>query len=130
MMAERWPASGWPMNSQFFLPIAEGRMAFSIRLLSSRGGAVIQVRGQRRPVFEQIMARLTQAGLRQYAFAQRQGELSQPAQRPLEAELPASPHAERRSRVCPRYAPSGTAGAISRRIRSAVFGRSAAASKK
>jgi hypothetical protein len=34
MIAERWPASGWPIKSQFFLPIAVGRMEFSARFVS------------------------------------------------------------------------------------------------
>jgi hypothetical protein len=33
-MALRCPASASPMNSQFFLPMAVGRMAFSTGLLS------------------------------------------------------------------------------------------------
>jgi hypothetical protein len=28
MIAERWPAPGWPIKRQFFLPIAGGRIAF------------------------------------------------------------------------------------------------------
>jgi hypothetical protein len=32
MTALRWPASSEPKNSQFFLPMAVGRMAFSTRL--------------------------------------------------------------------------------------------------
>ena len=34
MMALRWPVASPPMKSQFFLPMAVGRMPFSIQLLS------------------------------------------------------------------------------------------------
>ena len=34
IVAERWPASNEPANSQFFLPMAHGRIWFSYQLLS------------------------------------------------------------------------------------------------
>jgi hypothetical protein len=56
MLATRWPAISEPANSQFFLPMAMGRMAFSTGLLSMGRWAlaVVGVAREGAPAFERV----------------------------------------------------------------------------
>src|SRR6266478_8852812 len=63
--APRSPASASPIKSQFFLPMAVGRMAFSTRLLSSLHPPVLQINVQCLPLAQGVINGNTQDALRQ-----------------------------------------------------------------
>ncbi len=86
-MAERWPASGWPMKSQFF---SDGRGADGVfdEVIVEAALAVAQMGGERLPVIEQIRAGLADEQSRQMVGAQAERESPQPAQRSGKVLLP------------------------------------------
>jgi hypothetical protein len=64
-MALRWPASASPKKSQFFLPKAVGRMAFSMRVVVDLEATVFKIDTKQRPIGERIIDGLAKSAARQ-----------------------------------------------------------------